>query len=128
MGQLPLLESELDVWTRIHAWLEEVIEEASALQTGTSSFARHAQKLHPAGMYEILAVSHSATIRTIVNRLVADQLPSTVVRGSGDYEGSQAGMLTVPNTSRTIIDVVIGRRDDHQHCDGNDDNNTNTNT
>ena len=124
-AKLPLLESELDVWTRIQAWLEEVIEEASALQTGTSSFARHAQKLHPAGVYEILAVSHSATIRTIVNRLVGDQLPSTVVRGSGDHEGSQAGMLTVPNTSRTIIDVAIGRRDDPNNDD--DDNNTTTN-
>ena len=124
-AKLPLLESELDVWTRIQAWLEEVIEEASALQTGTSSFARHAQKLHPAGVYEILAVSHSATIRTIVNRLVGDQLPSTVVRGSGDHEGSQAGMLTVPNTSPTIIDVAIGRRDDPNNDD--DDNNTTNN-
>ena len=123
-AKLPLLESELDVWTRIQAWLEEVIEEASALQTGTSSFARHAQKLHPAGVYEILAVSHSATIRTIVNRLVGDQLPSTVIRGSGDHEGSQAGMLTVPNTSRTIIDVAIGRRKDDSNNNDDDKNTT----
>ena len=56
---------------------------------------------------DVLVVSHSATIRTAVNRLVGDQLPSNVVRGSGGDDGAAQGMLVVPNTSRTIVDIAV---------------------
>ena len=55
----------------------------------------------------MLVVSHSATIRTAVNRLVGDQLPSDIVRGSGGDDGAAQGMLVVPNTSRTIVDIAV---------------------
>ena len=56
---------------------------------------------------DVLVVSHSATIRTAVNRLVGDQLPSNIVRGSGGDDGAAKGMLVVPNTSRTIVDIAV---------------------
>jgi len=59
-------------------------------------------------IFDVLVVSHSATIRTAVNRLVGDQLPSDIVRGSGGSDGASKGMLIVPNTSRTIVDIIVG--------------------
>lgn len=56
---------------------------------------------------DILVVSHSATIRTAVNRLVGDQLPPNIVRGAGGDDGAAKGMLVVPNTSRTIVDIAV---------------------
>ena len=56
---------------------------------------------------DVLVVSHSATIRTAVNRLVGDELPSNIVRGSGGDDGAAKGMLVVPNTSRTIVDITV---------------------
>ena len=56
---------------------------------------------------DVLVVSHSATIRTAVNRLVGDQLPPNIVRGAGGDDGAAKGMLVVPNTSRTIVDIAV---------------------
>ncbi|OEU11045.1 phosphoglycerate mutase-like protein [Fragilariopsis cylindrus CCMP1102] len=118
---LPLLETELDVWTRTQNWINEVMLEAYHIHTGTSSYAIHNRR-DLDDVYDILAVSHSATIRTIVNRLVGDQLPTTIVRGSGGKEGSETGMLKVPNTSMTIIDIAVG-----EHLNLNDDDDDNNN-
>ena len=56
---------------------------------------------------DVLVVSHSATIRTAVNRLVGDQLPPNIVRGAGGDDGAAKGMLVVPNTSQTIVDIAV---------------------
>jgi len=56
---------------------------------------------------DVLVVSHSATIRTAVNRLVGDQLPPNIVRGAGGDDGAAKGMLIVPNTSRTVVDIAV---------------------
>jgi len=124
--KLPLLETELDVWTRIQNWINEAVMDAHEIHTGKSSYARHNRR----EVYDILAVSHSATIRTTVNRLVGEQLPTTIVRGSGGKEGSETGMLKVPNTSMTIIDIAVGEyltpnRDDDDNDGTNNTNNTN---
>ena len=62
---------------------------------------------NPIRRRDVLVVSHSATIRTAVNRLVGNQLPSNIVRGSGGDDGAGKGMLVVPNTSRTIVDITV---------------------
>mmetsp|Transcript_8048 Transcript_8048/g.23957 ORF Transcript_8048/g.23957 Transcript_8048/m.23957 type:complete len:144 (-) Transcript_8048:284-715(-) len=57
-------------------------------------------------IYNVLAVSHSATIRTAVGRMVPDQLPVGVASGPVGRDGTVEGMLVVPNTSVTVIDVI----------------------
>mmetsp|Transcript_15926 Transcript_15926/g.17598 ORF Transcript_15926/g.17598 Transcript_15926/m.17598 type:complete len:288 (-) Transcript_15926:33-896(-) len=121
--KLPLLETELDVWTRIQNWINEVVMDANHIHTGSSSYAIHNRR----DVYDILTVSHSATIRTTVNRLVGEQLPTTIVRGSGGKEGSETGMLKVPNTSMTIIDIAVGKHLNRDDDDDDTNNNNNTN-
>ena len=121
--KLPLLETELDVWTRIQNWIHETVADANDIHTGKSSYAMHTRR----DVYDILAVSHSATIRTTVNRLVGEQLPTTIVRGSGGREGSEPGMLKVPNTSMTIIDIAVGERHLNLLDNNNDEANNNNN-
>ena len=100
-AEFPLLESEADVWNRVQNWIDEVVTDAS--ENKRLSNSRKTRR----DMYDVLAVSHSATIRTAVNRLVGGQLPSSIVRGSGGKEGAADGMLVVANTSMTIIDINV---------------------
>jgi broad specificity phosphatase PhoE len=132
---LPLLESDDDVWSRVKDWIDEVAAEACNIAAQDEDMQKSATSITDSkgNEYErstalmdremlgsvvdprnqkvqrkdVLVVSHSATIRTAVNRLVGDQLPSNIVRGSGGDDGAAKGMLIVPNTSRTIVDIAV---------------------
>lgn len=148
-SDLPLLESDDDVWGRVKDWIDDVVGDAckdamagkrsggdvktynelvestqgqmpsSISDAMGNEYERKSMSdelgvavdpragLYRRSIFDVLVVSHSATIRTAVNRLVGDQLPSNIVRGSGGSDGATKGMLVVPNTSRTIVDIVV---------------------
>lgn len=60
---------------------------------------------HNKGRYDIFAVTHSGTLRIIIEKIVGEQLPHDVKREETDKDGVQVGKLIVPNTSITTIDL-----------------------
>ena len=71
--------------------------------------------------YNILAISHSGTIRIVLENLVGDQLPDNVERESGSYimmdnlsSTSKHGRLVVPNTSKSVIEFTMVNENEHE--------------
>ena len=78
----PFLESEPVAALRLQCWLIDVVRDAVLDTTQTHK--------------NILAMSHSGSIRTLVNGLVPDPLPNTTKEP-----------LLIPNMSVTIIELTI---------------------
>mmetsp|Transcript_18152 Transcript_18152/g.26616 ORF Transcript_18152/g.26616 Transcript_18152/m.26616 type:complete len:439 (-) Transcript_18152:199-1515(-) len=145
---LPLLESDDDVWNRVKSWIDEIVRDAcredgdvnnidgsdviepeskrqkserSKIETECDTdsaliakredlngeTANHFHSPATVNVRNVLAVSHSATIRTTLNRLVGNQLPSDISTKPVGDDGQIKGMLVIPNTSRTIVDIVV---------------------
>jgi len=125
-GSMPLLESETEVWDRFQNWMEEVLQDMLRLSNHQSSMQHDSitisndgtmleqeQSSDTAGMaqsrrdgiHHVLVVSHSGTLRTVIGKLVGDQLPSHISTLPVGKDGAKKGSLHVPNTSRTIIDI-----------------------
>eukprot|EP00978_Attheya_sp_CCMP212_P035000 scaffold150026_cov62-Attheya_sp.AAC.3 len=125
-GSMPLLESETEVWDRFQNWMEEVLQDMlrlsnhhSSMQHGSITISNDGTMLEQDqssdtgimaqsrrdGIYDVLVVSHSGTLRTVIGKLVRDQLPSHISTVPVGKDGAKKGSLHVPNTSRTIIDI-----------------------
>jgi broad specificity phosphatase PhoE len=55
--------------------------------------------------FDLLAISHSGTLRIIIEKMVGDQLPENIEREEQDKNGVREGRLKVPNTSKTVIEL-----------------------
>lgn len=110
------LETEQDVWSRVHHWLLDVWTDAyrdyelklqsSARSTNTKDGPAVPVVVEPF-VYDILAVSHSGTMRTTIENMVGSQLPPDLEREETDRDGNQVGRLIVPNTSMTTIELSL---------------------
>lgn len=71
-------------------------------------------------IYNVLAVSHSGTLRTLIKRMVGDQLPPEIDQSPAGKDGAKPGMLIVPNLSVTVIDVIprLRQSDMRRESDG----------
>ncbi len=95
---VPLLENDDQVMDRVNIWLEETIRDAY------SHYCSHdGCKMNG---YDVLVISHSGTLRILIENLVGKQLPRDVDREKEGKGGSKvlAGRLIIPNTSKTIIE------------------------
>lgn len=103
---LPLLENENQVMDRVNDWIEENIRDA---------YSHYCNEGGVGIPYDVLAISHSGTLRILIENLVGKQLPHDVERDKVGKEGSQGGggRLMIPNTSKTIIEfTMLGSDDD----------------
>ena len=85
----PLLESEQDVERRLQNWLLDIVRDA-VKDINTTIFP----------LLNVLAISHSGCIRTLVKFLVPESIPSP-------SDNDNAEPLNVPNMSVTIIDLNV---------------------
>ena len=101
---MPLLETEDEVFVRVLDWMQEIVsaayEDYLNINIGSSGNSSHNK-----GRYDIFAVTHSGTLRIIIEKIVGEQLPHDVKREETDKDGVQVGKLIVPNTSITTINV-----------------------
>lgn len=96
---IPLLESDKDVWQRVSAWLIELARDAIIERRSASD--------NPSRACSVLVVAHAGIIRTICSRLVPKQLPKHVEVSDMGKDGSTVKHLDVPNTSVTVLDVSV---------------------
>ncbi|KAL7535339.1 hypothetical protein ACHAXR_006432 [Thalassiosira sp. AJA248-18] len=104
---VPKLESTDEAWKRVKKWIDSIVKDASDHyyssdeteedQDNSSCDDGGDIEIDPK-IYDVFALSHSALIRTMIHKMVDAELPS-------DYARTKEGSLTIPNLSRTIIDV-----------------------
>ena len=99
-GRMPVLETEQDVWERINDWIMDVWKDACH-DYESNCRQNDSMSETDAAIYDVLAVSHSGTLRTAIENLVYSQLPPNLER----EPGSQVGRMLVPNTSLTTIEL-----------------------
>jgi broad specificity phosphatase PhoE len=102
MKNVPKLESDEDVWVRVAEWLMEMVRDVTALYQGESS-----TESLPSRTYSILTITHAGVIRTLCAKLVPDQLPNSVDVSAMGRDGSTQNHLQIPNTSVTVVDLII---------------------
>jgi len=102
LEDLPLVESEIDGYSRFYEWLFDVVRDAvlEHRRNGSRPEQRQSEKA-------VLLVSHSALLRSILTNL----FPKEVLLKHGATFDSPTH-LVVPNTSLTILDIVP--RMDHE--------------
>lgn len=92
---VPKLESLDDAYARVVDWIDSIIEEAS--EDYETCRSEGEEDIEPK-VYDVFALSHSALIRTIIHKMVDNELPV-------DFDKTKEGSLRIPNLSRTIIDI-----------------------
>ncbi|KAL3805876.1 hypothetical protein HJC23_007837 [Cyclotella cryptica] len=108
--RIPLFESVDDAWERVKGWIDLLVEDAS---DHFYSFQSKQNNLQPEDdvtspkIYHVFAVSHSALIRTMIHKMVGDQLPKECAK-------TNEGSLSIPNLSCTTIDVRPYSVGDHR--------------
>ena len=113
---VPKLETEQQVWDRLDDWLQETvldIVKASELSTVATAPVRDGST--PAtistdnknGIVNVLCISHSGTLRTLLCRLVPTELPTDIDISRDNFQNTQARRLRIPNTSVTIVDIAL---------------------
>mmetsp|Transcript_23049 Transcript_23049/g.63919 ORF Transcript_23049/g.63919 Transcript_23049/m.63919 type:complete len:386 (+) Transcript_23049:353-1510(+) len=107
----PKWESDHDIWVRVKDFLAELIEEELALgMTVVSDDHDHDGRAsgRDRGPTEILISSHSGVLRQIMMQLVGvDKLQ----RMGATFDAKRKFKLITPNTSLTILDLVIPREE-----------------
>ena len=130
--QVPKLESISDAWGRATDWIANLVKDAAeeyhTLNSSDASCNTSAndEDEPPKQIYNVFALSHSALIRTMIHKMVDDQLPK-------NYALTNEGSLLLPNLSRTVIDVRpyysklkrVGSSD-REHVDAHNNNNNTT--
>ncbi|KAL7498510.1 hypothetical protein ACHAWT_006302 [Skeletonema menzelii] len=110
--KVPKLESVSDAWGRATDWIASLVKDAADEYHSSVSSKKGFIKDNnsdpscntttdegtPEKIYNVFALSHSALIRTMVHKMVDDQLPK-------NYALTNEGSLLLPNLSRTVIDV-----------------------
>jgi probable phosphoglycerate mutase len=103
-----LEETEMQVMERFQDWLQETIQDAykqycdDDMAPGEGGYNQ--------GSFHVLAVTHSGTLRIVLERLVGKQIPVDATRETSKdvclYDvgsGGGGGRLVIPNTSKTVI-------------------------
>ena len=103
---LPLEENEVQVWNRFQSWLEDILQ--SRLSDDGIHNHNSVKDDERIAMENILVVSHSGTIRIIMNHF-KERIIATIEE---DQERNACAALDVisnsmivPNTSITVIDI-----------------------
>uniref|UniRef100_A0A7S3L2T4 Phosphoglycerate mutase (2,3-diphosphoglycerate-dependent) n=1 Tax=Amphora coffeiformis TaxID=265554 RepID=A0A7S3L2T4_9STRA len=98
--ELPLRETEDEAWNRIHAFLQDLLEDYASQSTtsGEPSDGRSSQSTDPCCIF---VMSHSAILRIFLRRLIGDE--HLYQHPSARFDAT--GHLYIPNTSVTILDV-----------------------
>lgn len=102
----PLLESEDDVMARFYQWMFQVVRDVIQEYLIECQADSNERRSSSPRVYPVFAVSHSATLRAAIGRLVREELPATIDFSPVGRDGAQKGALQVPNTSVTIIDIT----------------------
>lgn len=97
-AQVPLLESINDAWERVRAWIDSLVQDASDDFNSMDQDLQTAHEIDTPKIYDVFALSHSALIRTMIHKMVDDELPE-------DYAKTKENSLSIPNLSCTTIDV-----------------------
>ena len=130
-SDIPLLETELEVLDRFQDWLEETLADAlhhyhycnsrrncndnDSTNDNTNANVDTSPEQKPSNIYNVLAISHSGTLRVIFEKLIGDQTPSNAEREEeginvfGNINTStskNSGRLMIPNTSKSIIEFT----------------------
>ena len=146
---IPLLETDTDVWDRVHSWMVDVVSDAiaedlpslilsnedevpirreenstissSSAATATVTLSATKTKTKTSSPHRViknvLAVSHSGTIRLAIEHLVSDQLPDKILDKHGNLVSKPdtvrlnkskwiGSNMFIPNTSVTVIDII----------------------
>ena len=98
--QVPLLESINDAWDRARCWIDSLVQDAyddfNFLSDEQKAIHESDENAHK--IYDVFALSHSALIRTMIHKMVEEELPT-------DYAKTREGSLSIPNLSCTSIDI-----------------------
>jgi len=96
-SDIPKLETLEEAFHRVEEWISSLIEEANKeYQSQTNCDARETEDRR---IYDVFALTHSALIRTTIQKMVGSELPD-------DYTRTSEGSLAIPNLSKTIIDIL----------------------
>ena len=132
-SDIPLLETELEVLDRFQDWLEETLADAlhhyhycnsrrncndnDSTNDNTNANVDTSPEQKPSNIYNVLAISHSGTLRVIFEKLIGDQTPSNAEReeeginvfgniNTSTSTSKNSGRLMIPNTSKSIIEFT----------------------
>jgi len=107
---VPKLESIDEGWERAKSWIDSIVRDASYDYYSSnesneerkdgqdSNSCNENERESERKRYDVFALSHSALIRTMIHKMVDAELPST-------HATTREGSLSIPNLSRTIIDI-----------------------
>ena len=110
----PLLENTDEVMGRFQGWIEDIIQDAISHHSNERGNSLVGNGHGEEGVYDVLAISHSGTVRIVIEGLLGEQLSHNVEREEPDCDG-EVGRLVIPNTSKTIIEFTVS-----SDSDGND--------
>ena len=113
---IPLLESNDEAWDRLYRFLYQVIREAY-VENQTDTDHTGAQKRN------ILVVSHAGALRLLLHKLAPNSHPALSSNNELD-DPSQVPddnkRLRVPNTSVTILEILVENLDHLKHMIGSE--------
>eukprot|EP00536_Pseudo-nitzschia_multiseries_P002982 jgi/Psemu1/6771/gm1.6771_g len=96
----PKWESDHDIWVRVKEFLEELVEDELAAVYSSNGGATDDDR----GPTQILIASHGGVLRQILLRLVGvDKLKEM----GATFDRKRKNKLITPNTSLTILDLVV---------------------
>jgi len=101
---LPLLESENQVWERVSFWLNALLNEVFISETIIS-----------VELYSILVITHAGVIRTLCSHLLSDKMPEGIDISNVGVNGSTERHLSIPNCSATVIKFSVPQNIDFTH-------------
>lgn len=102
--QIPLLEKDDDVWIRVQDWMEDVVKDAYNEHYYHHQISKSNKRTN--ATYDVFALTHSGTIRVMIERMVNKQLKFEELQNEEtDKDGVKTGRLKIPNTSITRIDI-----------------------
>lgn len=113
---IPKLETEDETWHRVKGWIEEIVNDAYEDSLINKTKAENEE----GNEYHILGITHSGTLRIIIERMVGQQLnPEERMNEETDQDGKKIGRLSIPNTSITKIDIIAdsGDNSNEEHLD-----------
>ena len=112
---MPKLEMEDETWLRVKDWIEEIVNHAyQDYITNKTKSENGQEEVHDVeSEYHVLGVTHSGTLRIIIERMVGDQLNhKELKKEETDQDGIKMGRLSIPNTSITKIDIIPQNEND----------------
>ena len=96
-SMIPKLETLNEAFRRVEEWISSLIEYANEECQSQSSCDVH--ETEDRKVYDVFVMTHSALIRTIIQKMVGTELPD-------NYTRTREGSLSIPNLSTTIIDIL----------------------